>query len=174
MTREAFIQAKKTGQIPTLAEVADLNLCDLGIAVNYGITKVRKPETDAFYVERGKKWRLFTIEDPCKIGATLTKTDLQSLLPILQHHHHTVDFYPPHYFKGQSRPLYGLTLQCGFNDWRVDLKLVDFGLSYGKVVVNGIECGISHSGGSGHDEYAGEYPFIACQRAQSSGGARDV
>lgn len=153
MTRDEFLAAKQDGQIPTLAEVVDLNLCDLGFAINYGMTKIKAPETGADYTACGKIWRLFQIEDPCRVSIVLTKSQLDGLRGDLEQHRHTVDYYPAHWFKRQRTPLHGLTLNCGYHDWDVDIRLLDFNFSYGHISVNGITCDISHSASSGRSEY---------------------
>jgi hypothetical protein len=144
MTTDELIQAKKNNQIPTLAEVAGLNLCDLGININYGPTKIKAPD--------GERWKLFKIDNPCAVDITLNKEKLDSISKQLREYRHSIDYYPPRYFKGQQGVLYGVKLDCGFR-WHANIQLLDFGSSYGKVSVNGVVCDISHSGGTGDKEF---------------------
>jgi hypothetical protein len=157
MTADDLIKAKKEGSIPTLAEVADLNLCQNSIAINYGPTRIKDPRKNVYGEDRT---HVLEIEDTCLIGCYLTRTEYARLFATLSWHHHTVNYYPPRYFKGQRSAWYYVEIECrGDYDYAaVDVRILQIDSFDCRVSVNGIECRIEDYSGVHMD---GPTPLVA-------------
>ena len=60
----------------------------------------------------------------------------------------TMSFSPKGYGKGQTCDIYDISLDMCYCDNAPYVKVLEFGYSYGKIMVDDIETNISHSGGT--------------------------
>lgn len=132
----------------------DINVCTLENAVNKVF--VRKPLCKIW--PNGKR-DFFVIEKPttftlCCLNLADKKEVAKALINVTQRH--TVEYIPAGYLKDQPHPLYNVKIDIGF-DYSPDVRVIEFGSSYGKITVNGVEFGISHSGCSGYNKELGHY-----------------
>ncbi|CCH01279.1 hypothetical protein FAES_3270 [Fibrella aestuarina BUZ 2] len=82
---------------------------------------------------------------------------------------HSSEFYPAGYFDYKSKEVwYSITVDAPDFDYNLDVRLLQFGCSYGKISINGHVFRISHGGGSGQTdegqptwtEYTGNWNIV--------------
>jgi hypothetical protein len=123
----------------TLTEARERNLAALG-----GKT---------LHVHNGEK-DSFVIESPTLVSAPFTEAEFKELEPFLREKRlsYTTRHIPPYYYKDQGNKwLIELELDCYYDRGTTSITLMEFGASYGKIIINGIAVAISHSGGTGKE-----------------------
>lgn len=129
----------------------EVNLCDLTFACNGGVFVVK----EKYYETKDINKYGFRIDNPTRFSTHLTTNQYAVLTQKLMEHQKNfkAEFIPTGYIKGQKVPLWNLTLEFGYEEpQRVpNVKVIDFGCSYGELKIDEIEVQLSHSGGSIYD-----------------------
>lgn len=129
----------------------EVNLCDLTFTCNGGVFVVKEKYFETNDInEYG-----FKIDNPTRFSTYLTTLQYTTLNKKLMEHQKAFksEFVPTGFFKGQKEPLWNMTLEFGYEvPQRVpNVKVIDFGCSYGELKIDDIEVQLSHSGGSKYD-----------------------
>lgn len=145
------IELKNGKKIKLVGINDEVNLCDLTFTCNGGVFVVK----DKFFETKDINEYGFRIDNPTRFSTHLTTNQYTTLTQKLmeQQKSFKAEFVPAGYYKGQKEPLWNLTLEFGYEDsQRVpNVKVIDFGCSYGTLKIDDIEVDLSHSGGSTYD-----------------------
>jgi hypothetical protein len=123
----------------TLTQAQEKNLAEFGSKV--------------LHIHSGDK-DSFIIESPTVVSSPFTGAEFHELETLLREKHltYTTRHIPPYYYKDQGNQwLIELELDCYYGLGTTSITLVEFGGSYGKIRINGIEVTISHSSGTGKE-----------------------
>ncbi len=129
----------------------DVNLCNLSFACNGGVFVVK----DKYFETNDLNEYGFMIDAPTRFSAYITTQQYLYLTKVLMGHQKSfkAEFIPEGYMKGQNQALWNLTLEFGYeNQNRIpNVKVLNFGNSYGDLRIDDIEVELSHAGGSKYD-----------------------
>ena len=129
----------------------DVNLCNLSFSCNNGVFVVK----DRYFETNDLNEYGFRIDTPTRFSAYVTTQQYMYLTKQLMENQKSfkAEFLPEGYMKGQNESLWNLTLEFGYeNQNRIpNVKVLNFGNSYGDLRIDDIEVELSHAGGSSYD-----------------------
>lgn len=129
----------------------DVNLCDLKFSCNGGVFVVK----DKYFETKNLNENGFKINNPTRFSSYLTTKEYMLLNQELIEAQKSfkVEFFPVGYMKDQAEAYWCLTLEFGYEiEQRIPkVKLIDFGNSFGDLMIDDIKVGLSHGGGSTYD-----------------------
>lgn len=145
------IELKDGQKIRLVGINEEVNLCDLTFTCNGGVFVAK----DKYFETNNINKYGFRIDTPTRFTAHLTIHQYTTLTTKLMEAQKGFmsKFIPAGYYKNQKTPLWSLTLEFGYEDpQRVpNIKVIDFGCSYGELKIDDITVDLNHSGGSIYD-----------------------